>query len=150
MSFDRWWVCKTADPSTWTERGKAEKQGKLLELEAELTRLEEQGHIVVLEHGRNYLFDELYAFEREADAVAFYEDGYKRRERVILNRPDCGFPERGGGFGFHKVRLYLNGVCRASKSENPNLVVEHAYKPCEGASSSVSPQRSLFSLRSNI
>ncbi len=134
MSFDRWWVCRTADRSTWTERRGAEQNGRLVEFEHELARLEEQGHLVVLSHGSNVLLDELYAFEREADALAFYEEGYKRRE-FMSNMRGHGFPERGGGFGFQEASLYIAGVRRASKSENPEPVVEQAYEPQEGVES---------------
>jgi len=63
MSFDRFWVCTTADRATWTERRQAERQARRAEFDAELARLQKQGHVV----GANYSFDELYVFEREAD-----------------------------------------------------------------------------------
>ena len=108
MSYDKFWVCRTADPYTWTERGQAQQEGKLVEFDTEFDRLKEQGHFVVLSHGANFAFDEIYVFEDENDAQAFYEEGFKGRQFRSAEFPD--------GYGFQEVTLYVAGTHRTSKS----------------------------------
>ena len=111
MSYDRVNLCRGLDQSTWSERNEMKKKGRWETFQSEADRLYLKGDFVVLVAGANFLFDELYLFDRPEDARQFYEVAFAGRESIVDDKP-CGFEE---------VSLYLGGKCIAQK-EQPSSV----------------------------
>ena len=109
MSYDRIYVCRELDQSTWMEQRQMEKQGRSEEFEAESDYLYQKGDFVELVAGGNFMFGELYLFVKPEDANRFYEVDFAGRESIVDDKP-CGFQE---------VSLYRSGKLIATKSQQP-------------------------------
>ena len=107
MSYDRIYVCRELDQSTWMEQRQMEKQGRSEEFEAESDYLYQKGDFVELVAGGNFMFGELYLFVKPEDANRFYEVDFAGRESIVDDKP-CGFQE---------VSLYRSGKLIATKAQ---------------------------------
>ena len=114
MSYDRIWIEYSERQGGWFERSEAERKNFGDKFKGHFDRLYAQGHFVVLVAGGNCCFDELFVFQAEADALKFYEDGYRKWE---MSRGD-------ENYGFQEVSLYLCGRRIASKSCAPSERIE--------------------------
>ena len=109
MSYDRVYVCPSADKKTWLRSHPTQEQN-MEEFYREWDRLYKKGDLVVLSAGM-HLFDELFLFENSRDAQLFYEDGYRAWECFLVDEEE--------GCGFQEVSLYLNGRHAAFKNSPP-------------------------------
>lgn len=87
---------------------------------AKNSRLYEKGNFVVLVHGKNFIFDELFLFEGPPEARAFYEEGYRQWESFADDSDEsCGFQE---------VSLYKDGRQIATKDSAPTHLSETCHE----------------------
>jgi hypothetical protein len=108
MNFDALWICPDSERSCWAERGAAEKRGTGERFRKALDRMYARGNLVTLSHASEVAVDELYVFGNAADAVAFFESGYR----------SCQFRRADGSvIGFEEIALYLGGRRRAVKED---------------------------------
>lgn len=112
MSYDRAWIPMVVKPPQvfWDARD-AKTMNRIGEFKAEYERLWALGHYVTVAAGKNYLNDEIYLFENEADAMHFYQEGFRHHE--ILS-------DDLGPLGFDRVALYSAGKLVEEKAVEPS------------------------------
>jgi hypothetical protein len=106
MSYDRAYMCRSLDPTSWVERRQVKDEKSTKAFDTQVERAFTEGNVVVLRAGANHMFDEAYAFEQTTDAEQFYQTEFAGRECIIDDKP-CGFQE---------VSLYRSGKLVATKS----------------------------------
>ena len=112
MSYDQTWlpVVEKHPRLFWNDRD-AKTTNRLSEFQAEADRLWAKGNYVTLAAGKNYLHDDLFLFANEADAMDFYEEGFRHYE--VLS-------EDQGYLGFDRVALYVGGHLVEEKAVEPS------------------------------
>jgi hypothetical protein len=114
MGYDRIWIFQGTD--AWLERRAACKRKMELDFDLEAERLYNQGHSVVLRAGRNLLFDEIFLFERAADANEFYNFGYQGWESYLDGEDE--------GCGFQEIARFRKGKLIRTKAAAPSAGTE--------------------------
>jgi hypothetical protein len=105
MSYDRIWFCPTLYRKDWSElRAMKEEERKRV-----LPQYEVSGSTfaVRLSAGENYLFDELYLFLKEADAIRFFDGGPLVAGEKCYR--DMEYRHHGRPIGFDTCSLQING-----------------------------------------
>ena len=85
--------------------------GVFREFKAEYERLWALGNYVTLSAGKNYLHDDIFLFDTEADSRNFYQEGFRSYE--VLS-DDQGY------LGFDRVALYVGGHLVEEKAVEPS------------------------------
>jgi hypothetical protein len=107
MSYDRAYMCRSLDPTSWVERRQVKDENSTKAFDTQVERAFTEGNVVVLRAGGCHLCDEVYVFEEQADAERFYETDFAGRECIIDDKP-CGFQE---------ISLYRDGQLVSTKSQ---------------------------------
>lgn len=118
MSDDRRYLCLDSNSNNWrSDRQLTLEERKAFDREAEA--LYKRGNFVRLSAGRNCMYDELFIFDRAEDAAAFYSEGFRAFELIV----------DGVAQGFQSVVLFKSGRKIASKSDDPDVMVQGEVGP---------------------